>query len=90
MNWYQSPDDPDKTYSGTVDDFKTAWATVAAAVKDDPLIKMFVSARQINSKHALLTHATSTQFTPNIGDMTAYEKYYPDDPSTVDIIGIGE
>lgn len=43
VNWYQSPDDPDKTYQGGVDDFKKGWAAVAAAVKDNPLVKMFVS-----------------------------------------------
>ncbi|GAA5947710.1 hypothetical protein JCM3765_001045 [Sporobolomyces pararoseus] len=37
VNWYQS----DGTYKGTKDDFKEGWATVAAAVADNPKVKMF-------------------------------------------------
>jgi hypothetical protein len=36
VNWYQT----DGTYSGGVQDFKQAWAAVAAAVKGNPLVKM--------------------------------------------------
>lgn len=64
VNWYQT----DGTYTGDENDFKAAWAVVAAAVKDNTLVKMF--------------------FTPNWADLATYQKYYPDDPTTVDIIGI--
>ncbi|GAA5978580.1 hypothetical protein JCM5350_003148 [Sporobolomyces pararoseus] len=37
VNWYQS----DGTYKGTKEDFKEGWATVAAAVADNPKVKMF-------------------------------------------------
>lgn len=59
----------DGTYRGTVDDFKAAWAVVAEAVADNPLVKMF--------------------FTPNIagGGVTDYEKFFPDDLSTVHYLG---
>lgn len=67
VNWYQT----DGTYSGGVNEFKQAWAAVAAAVQGNPLVKMF--------------------YTPNIASGTdQYEAYFPDDKSTVDIIGIGE
>lgn len=39
VNWYQT----DKTYTGGVQEFKAAWAAVAAAVADNDLVKMFVS-----------------------------------------------
>lgn len=81
VNWYQQ----DGTYTvsssalsaslrlthqqGTPQDFKTAWALVAAAVADNDKVKMF--------------------FTPNVANLDVYDKYYPDDPKTVDIIGVG-
>ncbi|GAA5912048.1 hypothetical protein JCM8208_006468 [Rhodotorula glutinis] len=37
INWYLS----DGTYQGTVEDFKEAWPLVAAAVADNPLVRMF-------------------------------------------------
>ncbi|GAA5935833.1 uncharacterized protein JCM15063_001819 [Sporobolomyces koalae] len=37
VNWYQS----DGTYKGTASDFKEGWAAVAAAVADNPKVKMF-------------------------------------------------
>ncbi|GAA6057184.1 hypothetical protein JCM3770_004366, partial [Rhodotorula araucariae] len=37
INWYLT----DGTYQGTVEDFKAAWDAVAAAVADNPLVKMF-------------------------------------------------
>ncbi|TNY22278.1 hypothetical protein DMC30DRAFT_445440 [Rhodotorula diobovata] len=66
INWYLQ----DGTYQGTVDDFKAAWAVVAEAVADNPLVKMF--------------------FTPNIagGGVTDYEKFFPDDLSTVHYLGL--
>ncbi|GAA6013640.1 hypothetical protein JCM10207_004799 [Rhodosporidiobolus poonsookiae] len=73
VNYYQR----DGTYQGTVDDFKLGWAVMAKA-RDDlaPNVKMW--------------------FTPNmahIDDQTPrslveYDRYYPEDPSTVDVIGI--
>lgn len=33
----------DGTYKGTKDDFKEAWSVISAAVKDNKLVKMFVS-----------------------------------------------
>jgi len=39
VNWYQT----DGTYQGDAHDFKEGWATVAAAVADNPKVKMFVS-----------------------------------------------
>jgi hypothetical protein len=35
-----------------------------------------------------LTHLNS--FTPNVESLSVYKQFYPSDPSTVDIIGIGE
>ncbi|KAM0787080.1 hypothetical protein ACM66B_006338 [Microbotryomycetes sp. NB124-2] len=37
VNWYQT----DGTYSGKPEDFKTAWAAVYDAVKDNPKVRMF-------------------------------------------------
>ncbi|GAA5845867.1 hypothetical protein JCM9279_002405 [Rhodotorula babjevae] len=37
INWYLT----DGTYQGTVEDFKEAWPIVAAAVADNPLVRMF-------------------------------------------------
>ncbi|TNY22241.1 glycoside hydrolase superfamily [Rhodotorula diobovata] len=37
VNWYLT----DGTYQGMVDDFKAAWSVVAAAVADNPLVRMF-------------------------------------------------
>jgi hypothetical protein len=39
INWYQT----DGTYKGTADDFKAAWTVIAAAVKNNPKVKMYVS-----------------------------------------------
>ncbi|GAA6061496.1 hypothetical protein JCM10212_000200 [Sporobolomyces blumeae] len=65
VNWYQT----DGTYQGTADDFKEGWKTVAAAVADNPKVKMF--------------------FTPNIaGSIDDYDKYMPEDLSTVHLLGI--
>ncbi|KPV72871.1 glycoside hydrolase family 26 protein [Rhodotorula graminis WP1] len=66
INWYLS----DGTYQGTVEDFKEAWPVVAAAVADNPLVRMF--------------------FTPNVagGGVSDYEKYFPDDLSTVHYLGL--
>ncbi|KAK4049716.1 hypothetical protein OIV83_003991 [Microbotryomycetes sp. JL201] len=64
VNWYQT----DGTYSGGPAEFKEAWATVAAAVKDNPKIRMF--------------------FTPNVaGSMADYDRYFPEDHSTVHYLG---
>jgi hypothetical protein len=46
VNWYQT----DGTYQGTAKDFKEGWATVAAAVADNPKVKMFVSYRSLSSR----------------------------------------
>ena len=64
-SWYLT----DGTYQGTVEDFKEAWPIVAAAVADNPLVRMF--------------------FTPNVagGGVSDYEKYFPDDLSTVHYLG---
>lgn len=39
---------------------------------------------------AIKEHAPSVKmwFTPNVADLSQYDQYYPDDPTTVDIIGI--
>lgn len=83
VNWYQS----DGTYSGGVEEFKTAWKAVAEAVKDDPLVFMFVSpppgSRRISSRSRRLA-----QFTPNIAaSLDDYTRYFPDDVSSVHYIG---
>lgn len=86
VNYYQE----DGTYQGDVNDFKAGWAAVSAACKEyAPEVKVRLC-RSILFAELSLTPSRLPQmwYTPNVASEDQYDEYYPDDPSTVDLIGM--
>ncbi|BGP44038.1 hypothetical protein JCM10449v2_008095 [Rhodotorula kratochvilovae] len=74
INWYLT----DGTYQGTVDDFKPAWDVVAAAVADNPLVKMFFTpniAGSFSDNEKFFPDDASTVHYLGLGTSLPY--YYP-------------
>ncbi|GAA5899637.1 hypothetical protein JCM5296_001382 [Sporobolomyces johnsonii] len=79
VNYYQT----DGTYQGTAEDFKEGWATVAAAVADNDLVKMFFTPNVAGSLDDYLSYMPSDTSTIDYIGIGTYTRsyYYPKDSS---------